>query len=156
MTTMPPSAFSAITSTLKSPAGRSLLGLESSRSTTRPSSSIFSWSHLEKSLTSDGKASLSFTRSSRATMLLLSCVLARSYQRFKANERICRHFLDSEVREAVKRPVAWAMAVEDDILENARRLRDDARLLFDAKRYASCGLLQVICLEEIGKAYLTP
>src|ERR1700756_3372912 len=46
------------------------------------------------------------------------------------------------------------MSVEDDILENARRLRDDARLLFNAKRYASCGLLQVICLEELGKAYL--
>jgi len=46
------------------------------------------------------------------------------------------------------------MSVEDDILENARRLRDDAWLLFNAKRYASCGLLQVICLEELGKAYL--
>jgi hypothetical protein len=46
------------------------------------------------------------------------------------------------------------MSIEDDILENACRLRDDARLLFDEKRYASCGLLQVICLEELGKAYL--
>jgi AbiV family abortive infection protein len=47
------------------------------------------------------------------------------------------------------------MSFADDILENARRLRDDAKLLFDAQRYASCGLLQVICLEELGKAYLT-
>jgi AbiV family abortive infection protein len=46
------------------------------------------------------------------------------------------------------------MSLEDDILENARRLRDDARLLFDAQRYASCGLLQIVCLEELGKAYL--
>jgi AbiV family abortive infection protein len=46
------------------------------------------------------------------------------------------------------------MSIEDEILENARRLRDDARLLFNAKRYASCGMLQVICLEELGKAYL--
>jgi AbiV family abortive infection protein len=46
------------------------------------------------------------------------------------------------------------MSIEDEVLENARRLRDDALLLFNAKRYASCGLLQVICLEELGKAYL--
>ena len=46
------------------------------------------------------------------------------------------------------------MSLADDIIDNARRLRDDAQLLFDARRYASCGLLQVICLEELGKAYL--
>jgi AbiV len=46
------------------------------------------------------------------------------------------------------------MSFVDDIVENAHRLRDDAQLLFDAQRYASCGLLQVICLEELGKAYL--
>lgn len=46
------------------------------------------------------------------------------------------------------------MTLEDEIIDNARRLRDDARLLFDARRYASCGLLQVVCLEELGKAYL--
>jgi AbiV family abortive infection protein len=43
---------------------------------------------------------------------------------------------------------------EKAILENARRLRDDARHLSDFDRLASCGLLQVLCLEELGKLAL--
>jgi len=42
----------------------------------------------------------------------------------------------------------------DAILENARRLCEDAQLLCDAGRYASCALLQIFCFEELGKYYL--
>jgi hypothetical protein len=40
------------------------------------------------------------------------------------------------------------------IMENAQRLREDATVLLQAKRYASCVLLQIFCLEELGKALL--
>ncbi len=41
-----------------------------------------------------------------------------------------------------------------EILRNAGRLRDDAKLLCDAGRYASCALLQIFCFEELGKYHL--
>jgi AbiV len=46
------------------------------------------------------------------------------------------------------------MKDDHEILENARRLSDDAHLLCDAGRYASCVLLQILCIEELGKYYL--
>ncbi len=41
-----------------------------------------------------------------------------------------------------------------EILANAHRLRDDAAILHNAERYASCVLLQIFCLEELGKILL--
>src|SRR6266567_6990099 len=41
-----------------------------------------------------------------------------------------------------------------EVLENARRLRNDAKLPCDAERYASCALLQIFCFEELGKYHL--
>src|SRR5712691_6023927 len=46
---------------------------------------------------------------------------------------------------------------EDDrreILLNAQRFREDAKLLCDAGRYPSCALLQIFCFEELGKYHL--
>jgi AbiV len=40
------------------------------------------------------------------------------------------------------------------ILENSRRLNADAQLLYDNARYASCVLLEIFCLEELGKILL--
>src|SRR6266481_3064089 len=44
--------------------------------------------------------------------------------------------------------------IPKDVVENAQRLRSDAQLLYDAGRYASCALIQLFCLEELGKAFL--
>ena len=53
------------------------------------------------------------------------------------------------------------MISQDKILDgvshcigNAHRMSQDAKLLFEAKRYSSCVSLAVLALEEFGKSYM--
>ena len=39
-------------------------------------------------------------------------------------------------------------------VKNAKRLSEDAKLLFESKRYSSCVSLAVLALEELGKLFM--